>query len=130
MCIRDSLASTEDRAAGIEEMADMQEGLLRDSLSRDYADNKKRYDQTIGRANLSGISGGFLPTDPKQDFITNMDTGLFKLEKDYEDQRYALLASTREAYNNFINNIVSPEYQSQAPSYDEMTAGMDWLQRT
>ena len=123
----DYLASTQTRAEQLRGQKNRNMGGLLAQASSDYRPAKEQYSRGVGSMNVSDAGEAFGPINPLKAHIRGVRESEFGINKQYSEDRYGLLSSTRDAYNDYINNLISPEFRADAESYDVMTADMPWL---
>jgi hypothetical protein len=122
-------------------------GLL-GQISREKLPSELRaYENFLGRSGSKfGVSGG--PVDPRNASGNAYNRSVFDSrnaersrrggeisrqgnealrQQSHLDSLWGVIADARNRYGDWWGGILSPEYQAQAPTFEEVTAGMDWL---
>ena len=124
---QDYLASTGARAQQLKGFLTEDTANFLQRGRQEFRPQQEAYASQVGRMDAANVGGGVGPINPLAAYTTNINQGLDKLNRDYSDERYSLLSSTRDAHSQYLNNLISPEYKAATPSYDEMISEMPWL---
>ena len=126
--IESYLKSTKSRADELKSSLGTDIGGLLSRATGEFGEENKAYANKIGSMNAANVGAGIGPTDPTKGHVANVRQGADTLNRKYTDDRYALLADAQKTYFNWLNNIVSPEARANAPTFEQMTSDMPWLQ--
>jgi len=126
--IESYLKTTESRADELKSSLGTDIGGLLGRATGEFGEENKEYASQVGSMNAANVGAGIGPTDPTKEHVANVRQGADTLQRKYTDDRYALLADAQKTYFNWLNNIVSPEARAAAPTFEQMTSDMPWLQ--
>lgn len=122
-------------------------GLLGQISREQLPPQLRAYENLLGQSGSKfGVSSG--PTDPRNTSGDAYNRSVFEArnversrrggeltrqgnestrQQNYLDALWGVMAKARGLYEGWWGGILSPEYQEQAPTFEDVTADMDWL---